>query len=174
MRCEKCKKNAATVVMQQSSNGMKTDLYLCDDCSGDIEISLLIENIFNNFLSKVHTHSQDVKRTAAQPTCSNCGITFEEIRQDGILGCAICYQSFYSILEPLLINTHAAITHEAKLPKRAGVHLKRERDISRLRTYMQQAIDEEHFDRAAVLRDHIRRLDVSPGYMDNEDGSNKS
>jgi len=170
MRCEKCKKNAATVVMQKSSNGMKTDLYLCDDCSGDIEISLLIENIFNNFLGKVYVNSQDVKRTVAQPTCSNCGITFDELRQDGILGCAICYQSFYSILEPLLINTHAAITHEGKLPKRAGFHLKQERAISKLRTYIQQAIDEENFDKAVILRDHIRRLDVSPEYMDNEDG----
>jgi len=168
MRCEKCKKNAATVVMQQSSNGMKSDLYLCDDCSGDIEISLLIENIFNSFLGKVYTNSQEVKRTVAQPTCSHCGITFEEIRQDGILGCAICYQSFYNILEPLLINTHTAITHEGKFPKRAGIHLKRERDISKLRTYMQQAIDEENFDKAAILRDKIRHLDVLPECMDNE------
>jgi len=169
MRCEKCKKNAATVVMQKSSNGMKTDFYLCDECSGDIEISLLIENIFNNFLGKVYANSQDVKCTVAQPTCSNCGITFDELKKDGILGCAICYQSFYSILEPLLINTHTAIAHEGKLPKRAGVHLKRERDISKLRTYMQQAIDEENFDRAASLRDKIRHLDVLPEYMDNED-----
>ena len=173
MRCEKCKKNAATVVMQKSSNGMKSDLYLCDECSGDIEISLLIENIFNSFLGKAYTTSQEVKRTAAQPTCSNCGITFEQIRQDGILGCAMCYQSFYSILEPLLINTHAAIMHEGKFPKRAGVHLKRERDISKLRAYMQQAIDEENFDRAAMLRDKIRRLDVLPEYVDNEDEDNK-
>ena len=165
MRCEKCKQNTATVRIQQSANGHKTDMYLCGDCSGEIEMLLLLENIFHGFLSKPPVQAH---RKIGQPTCANCGITFDELKADGMLGCAACYRSFHSILEPLLMNTHAANYHEGKLPKHSGGHLRQERQLDRLRTYMQQAIDAEDFDRAALLRDKIRSLDTPP-HANNED-----
>lgn len=172
MRCEQCKQNVATVRIQQSVNGEKTDIYLCGNCSGEIEMLLLLENIFHGFLNSPgahHFHAQpQAHRKIQQPTCANCGITFEELKNNGTLGCAACYQSFYSILEPLLINAHASIYHEGKLPKRAGTQLMQERKIDKLRLYMQEAIEAEDFDRAAFLRDKIRSLDALPESVDNK------
>jgi len=173
MRCEKCKKNAATVHMQQSINGMKKDIYLCDGCSGEIEMSLLLENIFHGIFSKAHANSNIKSQTAAQPKCSNCGVTFDELKKDGILGCAVCYTSFNNILEPLLMNAHVSTSHEGKLPKRTGIHIKRERQVHKLRAHMQQAVEAEDFDRAAFIRDQIRRLDEQPEHVDNENESEK-
>ena len=170
MYCEKCKKNEATVCMQQIlSNGMKKDLYLCDHCSGEVEMFLILENIFHGLFSKIHANSHAKAAATPQPKCDCCGITLDELKKDGTMGCATCYRSFYNILEPLLMNTHTAISHEGKLPKRAGALIKRERDVFKLRAHMQQAVDEEDFSRAAFLRDQIRRLDAGPKYVDNED-----
>lgn len=175
MRCEKCKQNVATIRIQQSVNGEKTDTYLCGNCSGDIEMLLLLENIFHGFLSKPSANHTPVfkasaRRKVQQPTCASCGITFEELKQEGTLGCAACYQSFYGILEPLLINAHAAVYHEGKLPKRGGIALKRQRQLDKLRGHMQEAIDLEDFDRAAFLRDKIRNFDMPQGAATTEDG----
>ena len=160
MHCEKCKQNVATVRIQQSINGEVTDIFLCGECSGDIEMLLLLENIFHGFLTKPGGQHCHAHRKIQQPTCKRCGITFEELKKEGMLGCATCYQSFYSILEPLLLNAHASVYHEGKLPKRAGGKIKQARQLDKLRFYMQEAIDAEDFDRAAFLRDKIKTVDA--------------
>ncbi|MCL2286073.1 MAG: UvrB/UvrC motif-containing protein [Firmicutes bacterium] len=167
MYCEKCKKNTATVCMQQLSDGVKKDIYLCNDCSGEVEMFLILENIFHGLFSKIHANSH-AKTSTPQPTCDRCGLTLDGLKKDGTMGCAACYRSFFNILEPLLMNTHTAITHEGKFPKRAGASLKRDRQVYKLRTHMQQAVEEEDFGRAAFLRDQIRRLDAQQEYADNE------
>jgi len=173
MICEKCKKNTATVRMQNpSSNGSKTDLLLCEDCSADFEITVLLHHLLGNILGKIQPiHFEQIKNFALDdhmPTCSNCGITIAELKKSSNLGCAACYQFFADVLNPLLKNAHGSNTHEGKFPKRAGAPLKRENQISKLRYLMQQSVKEEDFDRAAFFRDKIKQLDTLPMYVDEE------
>jgi len=180
MICERCKKNPASVRMEQGSNGTKKDIYICDECSNEIEMSLLLDDIFHgifNHFGKIHAipishlgqFLQSKERNTAQPkiTCQDCGITFDELKNGSILGCATCYKAFHTILEPLLMNVHGSVAHEGRIPKRTGASLKRERQVDILRQHMQQAVAEEDFSRAAFLRDQIKRLDSLPVHVDN-------
>ena len=166
MRCEKCKKNKATVHMEQSSSGIKKDIYLCDDCSGDMEISMILENIFKDLIQKVYLVPigalKNLAPSGCKFACNHCGATFEELKKGGFLGCATCYQDFADVLTPFLEGSHGSTTHEGKYPKRGGASLERENQISKLRFLLNKSIEEEDFEKAAFLRDKIRFLDTLP------------
>ena len=160
MRCEKCKKHTATVRIKQLRNGKKIDVYLCDSCSGEIELSLLVENLFKglklhgNFLEQINnTESSDTKAA-----CSNCGITLKELKKGGNLGCSACYQSFISELIPIITQAHGGHLHEGKFPRRGGSEMERELKLRKFKELMQQAVAEEDFDKAAMYRDRIKTL----------------
>jgi len=157
MRCEKCKKNTATIRMQSNTNGLMMDTYLCEDCSEEFEISVLLDKLFKGLKGKPGA----MKGSTAIPpdtTCGTCGMAFADLTEGGNLGCTDCYQAFLTVLEPVLSNTHGAVQHIGKLPKRNGEVLKREKHVDTLRTHMRQAIEEEDFNRAAFLRDQIKKL----------------
>jgi len=168
MTCEKCKQNPASYRVEQPHNSQKKYVYLCNECSEDIEMSLFIEKLFNELLGKIHAvplshlgqFLQEKERPSGTPkmTCVQCGITFDDLKNGSNLGCATCYKSFYSILEPLLKNVHGSTNHEGRIPKRAGASIKRDRQVDILRGHMKQAVEEEDFSRAAFLRDQIKRV----------------
>lgn len=159
MLCERCNNNEATVKLEHNFNGDKKSAHLCEDCSAEVEMHMLIGNIFNDILGS--TNKKQNMRKHAQPTikCKTCGLTFSELKKDAVFGCATCYESFSVILKELLMGAHGALTHEGKIPRRMGETIKREKHVSTLRLYMKQAVQEEDFSRAAFLRDQIRRLE---------------
>lgn len=164
MRCEKCKKNKATVHMEQSSSGVKKDIYLCDECSGDMEIAMILENIFKDLIQKVYLVPIGALKSLSSPgckfVCKHCGVTFEELKKGGFLGCATCYQDFADVLKPFLEGSHGSVAHEGKYPKRGGASLERESQIVKLRFLLNKSIEEEDFEKAAFLRDKIRFLNA--------------
>lgn len=165
MRCEKCKKNKATVRMEQSSSGMKKDIYLCDECSGDMEISMILENIFKELFQKIYLVPigalKNLTSSGCKFACRNCGVTFDELKSGGFLGCTTCYQDFADVLKPFLEGSHGSTTHEGKYPKRGGASLEREKQILKLRFLLDKSIEEEDFEQAAFLRDKIRVLNTA-------------
>lgn len=89
--------------------------------------------------------------------CPHCGLTFTDFRNTGLLGCADCYTNFQSGLEPLLKRVQGSTNHIGKVPKRGGGKARIKKEITDLRQELQQAIGREDYERAAKLRDEIRR-----------------
>ena len=162
MRCEKCKKNIATVHMEQSSQGVKKDLYLCEECSGDMELTALLENIFKGLLNKIHfvpvSALKSMPASDSNLICHECHISFEDIKKGGYLGCSTCYQVFAGVFKPFFEASQGSSGHEGKFPKRGGANLEKENQIHKLRFLMSQSVKEEDFETAALLRDQIRSL----------------
>jgi len=160
MRCEKCKKSTATVRMQQVANGTKKDIYLCGDCSGEIEITMLIENIFNGIFSNVKNNLIEQAKTESAAdsklTCPQCDMTLGDLKNDGNIGCAGCYESFFEQLKPVIAHANESHIHEGKYPKRGAAALEHNRVILKLKFLMQLAVEEEDFDKAAHYRDRIK------------------
>jgi protein arginine kinase activator len=106
-------------------------------------------------------HSNLQKETTTG--CDNCGITWAEFRQNGLLGCANDYTVFERDLTPLLQRAHEGATHHVgKVPARrggTGVPMKRQVDLTRLRKELQRAVEGEDYERAAKLRDQIRQAE---------------
>ncbi|TAM90681.1 hypothetical protein EPN42_05535 [bacterium] len=92
--------------------------------------------------------------------CEACGLSFAAFAQTQLLGCAQCYRAFAERLEPLLAQIQAGRSHSGKIPARGGLRLRRSRDAARLRAQLDAAVANEHYERAAALRDRLRLLDL--------------
>ncbi len=93
--------------------------------------------------------------------CGTCGFTAADFKKAGRLGCPDCYQTFAEQLEGLLKTMHKGTKHTGKIP---GSHPARDvaEQVRELQTLLEQAVQTEDFERAAVLRDEIKKLKAQP------------
>jgi len=161
MRCENCKKHTATVRIKHNRDGKKVDSYLCDACSCEIELSLLVESLFKGL--KMHESTQEKKHANQAKTCAGCGITLRGIIKGDGLGCSNCYKTFNKELVPMIKQAHGSYLHEGKLPKRGGQEIERDIKLRKLKELMHQAVAEEDFEKAAMYRDDIKAISTLNG-----------
>ena len=92
--------------------------------------------------------------------CPNCGMTYEDFRKFGRLGCSECYNAFKEQLSVLLKKIHGSNQHLGKAPIKLPQPIKKKIDMLQdFKRQLQQAIEEEDFEKAAQLRDKIREVE---------------
>jgi protein arginine kinase activator len=83
-----------------------------------------------------------------------------EFQAQGLLGCPNDYDVFRPVLTPLLERAHGGATqHVGKVPATAGESVRRQTGLLRLNRELQEAIEQEDYERAAEVRDQIRALE---------------
>ena len=173
MLCEKCKKRTAAVFYNENINGKLRSFSLCGECAarlrekGELQditsmvgsfadpFSELQDNLFGGFFG--------IPKMAAVPAekkCPTCGSTYADITKDGRVGCPECYTVFENELSRMIRSVHGTTSHTGSVPARHRAKIEREERIKRLKNEMQEAIKNEDFERAATLRDEIRRADA--------------
>ena len=162
MLCEKCLKRQATVHMHQIINGQKTEMHLCQECAGQSDSPLSFEQFLQGLMSVFGSISENVSplKTETKYRCPVCGLSYEDFKQTGRVGCAECYQTFRREMDPILKNIHGSNRHDGKYPHKAGAGLLNRRKIDKLRLELSKAIEEEQYENAARLRDQIRALEA--------------
>jgi len=96
--------------------------------------------------------------------CANCGLTYQDFRRIGRLGCSECYRVFKDSLEVLLKRIHGSTQHLGRSPAKAVAAPPQKRsEIELLRAKLQRAVGLEEFEEAARLRDKIRALEAKRG-----------
>ena len=103
------------------------------------------------------THTDEERVGHVQ--CPRCGLLYSQFKETGRLGCAECYTAFQFQLRPLLRRIHGDTRHRGKTPVR-GPAESGARQIQRLHDELQRAVEREEFERAASIRDDIRRLEA--------------
>jgi len=165
MLCDRCGKNAASVLIKQNINGKITEYNLCEECASHTTGSLPFDTILKNFMNSVMgiTGVGDVKEKENKAVlkdlkCPSCGLTYEGFNSCGKLGCAECYNAFRKQLLTLFKNVHGSASHTGKLPARGGAELLQLREIDKLKKQLKQLIEAEEFEEAAKVRDLIKAL----------------
>ena len=93
-------------------------------------------------------------------TCKHCGLTYDDFRKFGRLGCSECYEAFKSHLSTLLKKIHGSNSHLGKTPLKIPKDQKKAMmDVHSLKAQLMKAIQMEDFEKAAELRDKIRGLE---------------
>jgi protein arginine kinase activator len=164
MKCENCN-NAATVHLTEIKGGKKIEKHLCESCAQQLEGiggpkgHQPINELLTNF---VMAHSGLAKEAGLQ--CDQCGVTWAEFRQGGLLGCSNDYKVFERELTPLIQRAHEGATHHiGKVPTRkgaVGVPAKRRFDVEKLKKDLARAVEAEDYERAAKIRDQIRTAEA--------------
>lgn len=164
MLCQECNQKQATVHLTRIINNQKTELYLCEDCArGKKELGLSGEPFsFHNLLAGILNPKTEGEVMgypyAREQICSGCGLDFGEFSQQGLFGCSTCYDQFSQQMDQLLRRIHGNNRHTGKIPLRSGRLIKQKQKIKDLRHRLQEAVEKEAFEEAAVLRDKIKDL----------------
>lgn len=91
--------------------------------------------------------------------CPLCGAAANDIQKTGKAGCAKCYEVFSDILDPYIRKIHGNVSHQGRIPGGGTPEQKLDREITRLRQELKDAVEAEEYLKAAELRDKIRELE---------------
>ncbi|MGN0526774.1 MAG: UvrB/UvrC motif-containing protein [Acutalibacteraceae bacterium] len=161
MLCQNCNKNDANMHMKRIINGRAAEVHLCSDCARSLGYGEAFSGVglgFSNVLSDLFLNSSD--RSADSVRCSGCGKTFEEIAEDGKIGCAECYATFYDKLLPTLNRIHGKVGYIGKKPFKDGELYNQ---LSVLKSKLENAVANRNYELAAKLRDEIISVSQNGG-----------
>ncbi|HDM37454.1 MAG TPA: hypothetical protein ENG55_00165 [Candidatus Omnitrophica bacterium] len=161
MLCDICHKNEATIHVTEIVNDQVQEIHVCEECA--IKKGIIANKKFGlaDFLAELTDFDfPELEEVAKETTfrCSNCGLTFDDFRRIGRLGCSQCYETFKKGLAPLLKKIHGSLQHVGKIPEIKGMKASISRQIEQLQRQLNEAIEKEEFERAAELRDKIKEL----------------
>lgn len=180
MVCQECQQRPATLHFTKIVNGEKTEVSLCEKCSQE-KSGMFIMNGGANF-SIHHLLSGLLNDHGFQPTnqssitsekdirCEHCHMSFSQFAHVGRFGCANCYRTFNNQLDPIIKRLHSGNTeYKGKIPTRIGGNISLRKKVKNLKLELKECIDQEEFEKAAILRDEIRALEKRATVS--EDGS---
>lgn len=165
-KCRRCPK-PATLHVTEVKDGQAVAVHLCESCAGSYLSETegddnQIGDDSADFAAKLGALSDAASDAESQNLkCSTCGLRFSEFRVKGRVGCADCYRHFRSELMPLLDNIHESGLHTGKRPAGGSGEADAlpERRLAALRMNLQQAVQREDYEQAALLRDEIQSIE---------------
>lgn len=168
MLCQRCHKNLATVRYAEVVDGKVADLHLCPEClslqqekaGGGFELSIPVA------AQSVETGRPDLRRSRAPRACKACGFQLGWTLESGKMGCSQCYTAFADEIEPMLIGLHNAVLHRGKNLKMDDARGKLRSDLQTQRALLRSAVQKEHYEEAAQIRDLIRNYESRLGDID--------
>jgi protein arginine kinase activator len=165
MLCERCKKEEASIHLTEIIKDVKSEVHLCETCARDIGLNSKLSN-FSLSVPEMLSFLEidEVKGNEEQTMCKTCGLTFLQYSGNGKLGCPDCYTWLENPLSSVIKSYHGDRKHIGKAPRNfcnnettGTVEKKIEQSmtVQELRTLLQNAVMEERYEEAAVLRDSI-------------------
>ena len=166
MRCQRCGEREAVVHLTQIVENQVTTMHLCEPCAAEKGIESVgagvkpLHTEFLGTLGKGVGAGLPGMEDAPHAVCATCGLTMQELRDLGRLGCVDCYKAFEGPLRELLRRLHGSTMHvgERYVPPDAA-ETPAEQQAEDLRERLRQAIDDENFELAAELRDLLRTVE---------------
>lgn len=170
MLCQNCHQRESTLHLTKIVNGVATQIFLCQECAQKMQGFgfNMYPGMVSEFLQAMFGMEQSgepgqIETAIEQEKCPGCGRTFQQIQQAGRMGCSKCYDKFGAQIDQILRRIHGSGTHVGKVPVRTGTSIKNKQVISRLRSELQESIQKEEFEKAALLRDRIKELEKMAG-----------
>lgn len=176
MLCQHCNQNEATTHIRQNINGQKQEMHLCSECAKELGVmdefrmpsmsEFFGDSFLGNFLG---AGVAAMNSLAGVERCNTCGSSFNDIVKGGHLGCSDCYDMFEDKLEPSIRRIHGKAKHVGKYvtysedqenqTKKTEKAPKKQADtLENLKEQLKDAIKEQRFEDAAVLRDKIKDM----------------
>ncbi|WP_099204484.1 UvrB/UvrC motif-containing protein [Scatolibacter rhodanostii] len=168
MICQECKEKNATVHIKTIVNGQLAEYYLCADCAKEKGYGNVFVNFENDFGNLLGGFLGGLSNPHQIERCEHCGSSFADITAKGKIGCAHCYDKFREELLPMIQRIHGEAKHKGKRPGGSALRIpepNRQMVVSETgildakKLKLKKAIEEQDFERAAVLRDEIKEIE---------------
>ena len=184
--CSACQKAPATIVLMDLDGGsVSSQQHLCGPCAEKLGVvqpkapMKMTADLLEDLLGSVQGKAAQKRREGG---CAGCGLTVQQFKNTGRLGCPRCYETFRSDLVPLLQRVHESSQHKGRLPgatqqpaadaapaepapkpmksKAAAQPKPNPREaLVELRKRLEDAVRGERYEEAAQLRDELRRAE---------------
>ncbi len=154
LKCDLCGK-PATVHLTQIINNKIHKVDLCEECAQSKGVTDPSGFSLADLLLKA---SLNPEPATEQIRCEQCGFTQADFKKQGRFGCPACYDTFGSMIEPMLGNMHKGTTHVGKVPQRAIERKSLYDRLTQLQLDLDQAIKAERYEDAARFRDEIHQV----------------
>lgn len=163
MLCQHCQERPANVHFTQVINNRKAELYLCEKCANEkgqfgFGPSLNISDFLSGFIG-YGNGSQYVEAEHREERCNICGMSYEDFRKTGKLGCSNCYRIYGEKLNPVLKRLHGNTGHTGKAPAKISKSMNISKEIETLKDSLAKAVQNEEYEKAAEIRDRIKVLE---------------
>ncbi len=180
MLCEKCKIREANIQYTEVRNGVRTEHHFCTQCAKDMDFgqySAIFDGEFPlvQLLSGLLGGEAPVQRNvkSARVVCPTCGTTYEEFVKNSCFGCQDCYSVFDLLIHENIKKLQGSDCHKGKRPEnRLPLEQPKEQEalakpepgetpegaIGRWQRKLEEALEQEDYETAAVCRDRIRAL----------------
>lgn len=189
MLCDICKKNEATIHIREISDGKSRTINMCEECAakqksemppfnalGLGELLYNLQNSIKEAADKFGAKNADPSaggetgegknfssgREEEQIVCPVCRWDHERIRRDGRFGCEECYHTFRELVSGAVRSVQRGERHIGKHP----VDLPPPDNAGEIRRYQEELrrmVAEENYERAAELRDLLKKLSGEAG-----------
>lgn len=175
MVCEICKKKDAIFFIKEVVFGKERQLALCEDCAmkhketimpSNMQIEKLIKSLLDFTGEETKSTPEKAPKKHKNKRCPVCGSTYDEVILGSTIGCAKCYDTFRSDIDEIVDSISKDISYKGDNKKSTKTSkTKKTNDIDKdvlLRDYkkdLNDAIKNEDFEKAAMLRDEIKKLE---------------
>ena len=160
--CDECGVRPANIHLTTIVDGEKRDFNLCSECLARKKELRVDFSAIANRLSKMIQEKQDKPPAAEEPipdvSCAQCGTTYAAFRSSGHVGCAQCYEAFRQPLTEWMERTYGASRHVGRTSGGMACAVSLRMKMDKLKRLQKQAIANENYEQAALLRDQIHAL----------------
>ncbi len=165
MQCQICNNNAATIHLTEITDGVRSEMHICEQCAAEqgiaVKSHIPINELLSSLLAVQPSDEEFADPGEQQAACPTCGFTLDQFRKEGVLGCPNDYEVFARSLRPLIERAHCGnIVHCGKIPSRASLGMKRQIELLNLRRQLEAAVQNEDYELAAKLRDRISEIET--------------
>lgn len=161
-KCELCGKNDAAIHVQQIMGSEIIDIHICEECAENRGISgekAPLDLSISELLTGLLHITSEVKSEIEKKVCSRCGLTYKEFQKEGKLGCSECVQIFRREIYAILDNISGTHQHTGRYPSKLKEFKRLLIDKEQMKQQLRDAIKNEDYEAAAVLRDKIHDLE---------------
>ncbi len=157
MKCQECGDKDATVHLSDLILG--EEVHLCDKCAEEQGAVMPTISVSSMLSSLIEQQETEMEEDLEGLVCPMCSMTHLQIRKQGKVGCARCYEIFAKSLMPFVERIQGSSEHRGKAPRRlARTDTEIRRKLLHLKQGLKIAVMEEDYELAATLRDEIKTL----------------
>lgn len=153
--CQHCNKEC-TIHLTQIMNGKVKKVDMCEGCPSaknfqDVGDFGLLEDLVKS--------SYESSQETVNKECPSCGMTDVLFRKNMRFGCVECFEVFEEEVAQVVSQTQSGDEHVGKKAVHSLERLGVDEKIRRLEDELEQAIEKENYEKAALIRDQIIELD---------------
>lgn len=155
LKCDLCSK-PATVHLTQIVNNKVHKVDLCEECAQAKGVTDPSGFSLADLLLKASLNPEPTTMSGVR--CEQCGFSPTDFKKHGRFGCPACYETFTSMVEPMLDSMHKGTAHTGKVPQKALARKSLHERLSKLELDLTAAIKSERYEDAARCRDEINQV----------------